>query len=150
MTFKLTGDAALLKSLAKAAKEYPEGVAVALLQEGYALDAVMVPRIPVDWGHTRGSHFVAPPSDASNPEVIVGVGTEYAIYIEMARPGTNFTVGQSRFLGQSFEERASGMLQRLGKRAKAAAEAGMTVGRATDTGQAPTRPNVPKGANRAK
>jgi hypothetical protein len=137
-----TGFESFIKNLNRLSRAYPDGVAVALMEEGYALDAVMVPRIPFRTGRTMNSHFVAPPSDDFRPAVVVGVGTWYAPYLERAPPGTRFARGERRFLGKSLEERMRGYTERLAIRTKAAAMAGRKVGSSVDPGRAPTRPNA--------
>ncbi len=117
MTVRITGEAALLKRLVELAKKYPEAAAQALYEEGLGVDANMVPRIPVDTGRLRSTHYVAPPraNDQGGIFVEVGVGTDYAAEVH-ERTEIRHVSGEAKFLEKALNARASGMAQRLATR----------------------------------
>lgn len=136
-------------------QRYIDGVAVGLMEEGYAMDAVMVPLIPVRTGRTKSSHFVQPPQSAMNPQVVVGVGTSYAPYLRLkgeapSKPpklraprdtttsAANVRIKDDNFVKVAFEQRQRGYPQRLGKRVVNAVKSGRSLGAVQAT--APKKP----------
>lgn len=140
---RLDGDKEMIAKLRKLATAYPEAGATALYEEGLALDADMVPRIPVDTGRLRASHFVTLPSGTgANVTVEVGVATDYAVPVheltEVQHP-----VGESKFLEKALMARHAGMGARLGERVQALVEAENTK---THQGGTPTVPQTHTGS----
>lgn len=134
---------------------YLNAVAVGLAEEGYGLDAKMVPLIPVRTGRTKSSHFVSLPQSIQAPQVIVGVGTNYAPYLRVkgeskantkrskagsanTAAGTNITLKSDNFLRIAFQQHQSGYVQRLGKRVADAVKNRRTIG--TVSRSAPEKP----------
>lgn len=104
-----------MKALGKISHEAEGAAAAALYAEGFALDADMVPRIPVDFGLLRGSHYVAPPTYSGGAIVVeVGVGTEYAVFVH-ERTELRHPTGEAKFLERAIAARAPGMATRLAK-----------------------------------
>jgi hypothetical protein len=111
-TYKVTGAPEVMKRLREAQESIPDALAAALYTEGFATDAEMVRRIPVDTGRLRASHYVAPPTGSRNPVVQVGVGTKYAIPVH-ERTEVHHEVGQAKYLESVLNERRSGYARRL-------------------------------------
>lgn len=99
---KMTGQKGVLRELKKYQKLYPEALATALYQEGLKIDAKSAPLVPVDYGRLRGSHYVTQPTNAKNPVVEVGYGTDYAIYVH-ERTELKHRVGQAKYLQEVIE-----------------------------------------------
>lgn len=136
-TIELRGVDEMVKNLRAQAARYPEAAAGALYEEGLGVDADMVPRIPVDTGRVRSTHYVAPPKrEGDEVYVEVGVGTDYAVPLH-ERTEVPHAVGEAKFLEHALYTRSSGMLGRLAARTAANAEAGHGV---TPTPDVPRRP----------
>jgi len=120
----LEGEKEVLKNLRRLAVRYPEAAADALYAEGMLIDANMVPRIPVDTGRLRASHYVAPPKrDGGVLVVEVGVGMKYAVPVH-ERTELRHTVGEAKYLENALNALSPGMGARLAKRIKDAVEGG--------------------------
>lgn len=88
-------------------------ISAALYEEGFALDANMVARIPVDTGRLRSTHYVAPPTrDGDGIFVEVGVGTDYAVAVH-ERTEARHAVGEAKFLERALAARSAGMGARI-------------------------------------
>jgi hypothetical protein len=117
----VSGDKELLQNMAKATLQVPDSLGAALLKEGYAVWGEGVPLTPVESGILRRSWYVAPPREGSkSPEVEVGVGTKYGIYVhEMVVSSTGkpirHPVGQAKFISTVLDKRKGGYIQRISK-----------------------------------
>jgi hypothetical protein len=135
---KVTGDKALIAVLEKLRKEYPAAFAAGIYQEGLAIDAESVKEVPVKSNRLRGSHYVSPPTDANNPTVEVGYGTDYGIYVhEMTE--LHHDNGKAKFLSDPVDRARNGYLRRLAARTIANQRAGVGLDL---RGSAPTQPTV--------
>jgi hypothetical protein len=114
-------------------------VDAALYQEGLAVDALAVSKIPVDTGRLRATHYVSPPTDEGplRSVVEVGFGTDYAVYVHEDTAARHVT-GEAKFLEKAMNQRASGFTERLARRAKKLFEAGVSV--VAIDGSTPTSP----------
>ena len=113
--FSFAGDKALVKALEALDDKGRAAVAAALYIEGHGVDADMVPRIPVDTGRLRSTHYVAPPTiEGSLITVEVGVGTDYAVAVH-ERTEVGHKVGEAKFLEKALVARLPGMGQRIGQ-----------------------------------
>lgn len=102
-----------LQKLMRKGKAFKKAMAAALYTEALALDAEMVPLIPVATGRLRGSHYVTKPrGPIDNPRVEVGVGTNYGIYVHENLEAQH-PVGQAKFLEQPYKARRSGYVKRV-------------------------------------
>jgi hypothetical protein len=128
--------AARLVELMEAARG---SVDAALYQEGLAVDALAVSKIPVDTGRLRATHYVSPPTDEGplRSVVEVGFGTDYAVFVHEDTAARHVT-GEAKFLEKALAQRASGFTERLARRAKKLFEAGVSV--AAIDGSTPTSP----------
>lgn len=110
---KLEGMDEVLKNLDAAARKYPEATAKALFEEGLRIQKASVERTPVKYGRLRGSAYTSPPKmTSSGPEVEVGYGAEYGIYVH-ERTEIIHRVGQSKFLESALAEAYSGYANRI-------------------------------------
>lgn len=101
------------KALLRIEEGTRDAAAAALYEEGLGVDADMVPRIPVDTGILRASHYVAPPTESGNSIVVeVGVGTDYAAPVH-ERTEVRHAVGEAKFLERALAARVGGMMGRL-------------------------------------
>lgn len=131
-----------MKILEQYGKTAPNALARALYEEGLALEAESTPRVPVDSGRLRATHFVSPPTQtgAGQVTVDVGYGTDYAVYVhertevrayakdehgnkvEAYGPGKllKFSAAGTgpKFLENAYHERLGGFSERLAKRTK--------------------------------
>lgn len=106
------------RALERFAREAPEALAAAVYQEGLAIEANATKRTPVDTGRLRATHYVTPPVRQGDRLVVeVGYGTEYAVYVHEVTDAAHGT-GEAKFLEKAMNERASGYLERLARRAK--------------------------------
>lgn len=128
---------AILRALEKEKSSYGEALNAALYQEGLAIDAVAVKRVPVDTGRLRSTHYVAPPTDDGVCEV--GFGTDYALPVH-DRVEVYHKVGGPLYLKSALDEAQSGYVDRLAKRTKANHRAGIGVKAIPKT--APTKPKA--------
>lgn len=123
----LTGVDAVKKRLAELFAKAPGAVASAMYQEGLAVDAAALRKMPVDSGRMRASHYVSPPEKAGDTVVVeIGVGTEYAVFVH-EDTSKHHPVGGAKFLERALNERASGFAERLAKRAAANLKAGVVT-----------------------
>lgn len=84
----------------------------ALFTEAEVIMGVAKRRTPVDTGRLRSSGHVKPPTTRSGKsEVILGFGTDYAVYVH-ERPARH-TVGQAKYLESAVLEAAPGYRARL-------------------------------------
>ncbi len=130
-----------LANLAKFALTAPKALGAALYQEGLALDANMVPRIPVDYGRLRATHYVTPPEKSGESMTVeVGVGTEYAIPVH-ENTSAHHVTGEAKFLEKAFHARMGGFAERLAKRTWSNIKAGVSM--VPLDGSTPTAPTDP-------
>jgi len=82
MTIKLEvqGGPELKRALQRAANGFPAAFGAALYRFGVAIASNALPRVPVEFGLLRASHYVTPPKDADRPSVEIGFGTRYAAF----------------------------------------------------------------------
>jgi hypothetical protein len=114
---KLRGTKEVLAELRRIEQQLPGVLAATLYQEGLAIDALSTSRMPVDTGRMRATHYVTQPlRDGESRVVEVGCATDYAVYVH-ERTDAQHPTGQAKFLQSAFEERASGFIERLAKRA---------------------------------
>ena len=119
---KVEGVAEVIKSLERAARAFPEATGQALYEEGLGVQGLAVQRTPVDTGRLRASAYTAPPkTTSSGPEVEVGYGAIYGVYVH-ERTELRHTTGQAKFLESALNERSSGYAERLGDRIAELAE----------------------------
>lgn len=146
---QIEGKKDLLESIAELAQAYPQAASAALLEEGYRVDANMVPRIPVDTGRMRSTHYVAPPMVEPGGEIVVevGVATDYAVAVH-ERTEVNHPVGEAKFLERALFAEAAGMAPRLAKRIPDLAARG--VGVSAIPRSAPEKPRVVSSRSRRK
>jgi hypothetical protein len=148
VSVEVKGGKKLLANLAKLRRSYPDALSAALYQEGLAVDAEAVKRVPVDTGILKNSHYVAPPTEfATGVRVEVGFGTKYAIHVHN-RSDQNHTVGERLFLWNAFRLRMAGWKKRLAKRTEHNRAMGITA--KAIPAIAPTRPKVPKDITAAR
>lgn len=145
----MDGKKDMLEAIAELAATYPAAGAAALLEEGYRVDANMVPRIPVDHGRLRSTHYVAPPVQEPGGLVVVevGVATDYAVPVH-ERTEVNHPVGEAKFLENALFAVAPGMAGRLAKRIPELAARG--IGVSAIPRAAPERPRNVSSAPRRK
>jgi len=115
---KFEGVEKVKENLLKEQKKYPKALAAALYAEGFVIIGKSLSRTPADTGRLRNSAYVAPPTNEDAPEVEVGYGTNYAIYVHEAKPGTRFRVGENKFLQKAVNESSNGFVRRVGDRVK--------------------------------
>lgn len=122
---RVTGDAEVRRKLQEYAKRYPEALAAAIYQEGFALWSAAVKRTPVEFGVLRNSAYAAPPvTRGSETFVEVGFGTDYAV---RQHEGTHYEHprgGEAKYLETAMRDAMSGYLGRLAQRTEANAKAG--------------------------
>lgn len=135
----LEGDAALLKALRKAAKDYPGALARALYAEGFAVQGDAVRLAPVEFGVLRTSAYTSPPTGPS-AVVEVGFGTDYAVYQHEKTELRHPRGGQAKYLETATNERSATMLGSLAERTRANVLSGETSEAIAPVG--PTRPKV--------
>ena len=112
-TLELQGVDKLIQKLQQLDDQGEAAIAAALYEEGFGVDADMVPRIPVDTGRLRSTHYVAPPTrDGDGIYVEVGVGTDYAVPVH-ERTEVSHKVGEAKFLERALAARSGGMGARL-------------------------------------
>lgn len=134
----LKGEVELIAKLKALAEAYPEACAAQVYEEALAVDADMVPRIPVDTGRLRSTHYVSPPETGGGTIVSeVGVGTDYAVYVH-ERTEVYHAVGEAKFLEKALLKRAQGMLVRMARGIEAKVRKGIGVNAVPST--APRRP----------
>ena len=110
---ELQGVDKLIQKLQQLDDQGTAAISSALYEEGFALDAEMVGRIPVDTGRLRSTHYVAPPTqDGDGIYVEVGVGTDYAVAVH-ERTEARHVVGEAKFLERALAARSAGMGARL-------------------------------------
>lgn len=113
ITAKIEGADEIEKLLAQAGDKAESAASAALYEEGLGIDANMVPRIPVDTGRLRSTHYVAPPTrNGGEIFVEVGVGTDYAAAVH-ERTEVGHVVGEAKFLEKAVAARVPGMAGRL-------------------------------------
>jgi hypothetical protein len=113
-----------IKAVEHSKAGYERAFAAALYQEGLALHAASVPQVPVEYGRLRASGYVSPPTGVDNPEVEVGYGTDYAVYVH-ERTELRHKVGKAKFLSDPMNERQNGYAERLAKRTQQNFERGV-------------------------
>lgn len=135
------GDKELIRTLHKLARAMPEAAAEALYEEGMRVDADMVPRIPVDTGRLRATHYVSPPKRPDGVLTVeVGVGTDYAVAVH-ERTEIPHATGEAKFLEKALFATSPGMAQRLADRIRGAAEkVAAGAGGAGSSGKGPRGP----------
>ncbi len=144
---QLKGEEDVMKNLQELLGGYPDAGAAALYEEGFGVDANMVPRIPVATGRLRNTHYVAPPTrDGTKTVVEIGVGTDYAVAVH-ERTEAHHPVGEAKFLEKALAARMPGMANRIAKRTEVLAAAGEGV--SAIAAQAPTRPSGGGGSSRS-
>lgn len=102
-------------------------LAAALYMKGFAIDADMVPLIPVDFGILRGSHYVAPPTNTRRPRVQVGVGTDYALPVHEREDLRHNPPTRSKFLEVVVVEHRRGYADWIAKATRNNIKSGRTV-----------------------
>jgi hypothetical protein len=123
---KVTGLKQIIANLNKARHGIQGAVAAAIYQEGMAIMRDAKVYCPVDTGRLRASGYVAPPESLDDPKVKLGFGVAYALPVH-ERVEAFHPNGQPLFLKRAVDEHSAGYVERIGKRAKANAEAGITV-----------------------
>ncbi len=124
MSIEIKGEEMLLAKLRALVELAPDAGAAALYEEGLAVDANMVSKIPVDTGRLRSTHYTSPPtSDGNGVFVEVGVGTDYAVAVHEKTEAVHQT-GQAKFLEAALNEQEAGFVKRLGERIEAALMSG--------------------------
>lgn len=135
-------DRAELEAVKKAIRKQEKGImgalAAALHAEGLAIDAKAVNLCPVDTGRLRSSHFVAPAENPKDPFVIVGFGTNYAVYVHERTDQRHSPPTQANFLRQPMEEAQAGYADRIAVRTLKYRDAGVSMAINTAT---PTKPS---------
>jgi hypothetical protein len=107
----------IAKRLREIANQSRDATAAAIYEQGLALSAQIAPLIPVDYGRLRGSLFVSPPRVGDpNPEVQVGVATDYALVVHENLRAYHPT-GQAKYIEKPFNAFRGGYLARVAKRA---------------------------------
>ncbi|KPJ59102.1 MAG: hypothetical protein AMJ46_12615 [Latescibacteria bacterium DG_63] len=129
------GLAKVLKALEKEGSAYGDALSAALYQEGLAIDAEAVKRVPVATGRLRSTHYVAPPTDDGVCEV--GFGTDYALPVH-DKVEVYHEVGGPLYLKSAVDEAQRGYVDRIAKRTSANHRAG--VGMRAIPKTAPTKP----------
>jgi hypothetical protein len=108
-------------------RKYPEAAATATYQEGLALLADSVKEVPVDTGRLRRTGYVDAPTDARDPKVVVGYGTDYALPVH-ERTEVHHPVGKAKFLIDPMLLRSSGYRDRMIQRIAKNVRDGVTLG----------------------
>ncbi len=137
VNMKVTGAKEVLAAIKKNSEWVRGSLAAAIYQEGTEIDRKSVRLVPVDTGRLRATHFVSLPFDKINPKVILGYGTNYAIYVHERSDLKHRAPTQYKFLEQPFREAKAGYKARLGKRTWALYKRGVKTAIATGT---PTQP----------
>lgn len=102
--------------LAELERDAPNIFAAALYQNAQDIIRVAVPKVPVDTGRLRGAWVVdAPKMQSGRIFVVIGFGTEYAIYVH-ERTDLSHAVGEAKFLESAIKEEAAGFAEKLADR----------------------------------
>jgi Bacteriophage HK97-gp10, putative tail-component len=114
-------------NLSKFCKMAPKAAAAALYQIGLRIEADAKRRTPVDTGRLRNTAFTSPPTVVNGEVmVIVGFGTNYAIYVH-ENLAAHHTVGEAKFLERAFDEAKSSFVSDLAELLKRNIEDGVEV-----------------------
>lgn len=126
---KSKGTKEVLRELRRLRSKFPGAFAASLYQEGLAVDALAVRRVPVETGRLRGTHYVSPPEAKGRHgvEVEAGFATEYGVYVHENRSARH-VVGTAFYLLSALAERAPGFFARLARRVEANARAKVSFG----------------------
>ncbi len=150
MKVELEGLDEVLANLRSLARRYPEAGGEALYEEGLRVDADMVPRIPVDSGRTRDSHYVTEPQRlGSETSVEIGVATDYAPELH-ERTEDQHPVGEAKFLEHAFAATSAGMASRMAARIRELVESGSAVGGKRSSPSKPRRGGASRSAGRGR
>lgn len=79
VNLEVQGGPELKRALQRAADGLPAAFGAALYRFGVAIASNALPRVPVEFGLLRASHYVSPPKDRDRPSVEIGFGTRYAV-----------------------------------------------------------------------
>lgn len=109
---KVVGARAVYQALGLFENKMGDAMSAAIFAEGFAIMAVSVPRVPVQFGRLKGSNYVAPPTEGrGGPTVELGYGVDYAV------PVHELHKTKSKFLQNPMNEAQAGYEKRLGDRA---------------------------------
>lgn len=139
---ELRGDAALLRALRKAAKDYPGALARALYAEGFDIQSAAMRICPVDVTVLVSSAYTSPPT-GPDAVVEVGFGTHYAVYQHEKTELRHKPGKQAKYLETPVNERSGVLLGNLMSRTRANILSGQTSEAIAPLGA--TRPMVVTG-----
>ena len=111
----VTGDKKILRNIKRAGVGIVDGLGAALMREGFEVWREGAKRTPVKAGILRRSWYVAPPTtgiSARDPEVEVGVGTKYALWVHEVLDAFH-EVGGPLFITSVINERRKGYVKRI-------------------------------------
>ena len=99
-------------------KATEKGFRKAMFIEGEELRTDVLRDIPRKTGNLAGTVFHEQIETASGVEEILGATADYALFVEVPRPGTQFTTGKARAFSDNFERRSRNIKSRLARRTK--------------------------------
>lgn len=109
-------------------RKLTEATGAALYQEALAVMAVSQRQVPVDTGRLRATATVGGPVDTGNgPEVPLGYGTDYALYVHERTDMRHNAPTKAKFLEDPLRAAAVGFKERLAKRIKQNMANGVTM-----------------------
>lgn len=78
-------------------QDFPGVVGDAMYQEAGSIAKASQEQCPVEYGRLRASFFMAQTGTTEKPKVLLGYGTDYAVYVH-ERMGLRHPVGKAKFL----------------------------------------------------
>ena len=149
----VTGSEQVRSAIRSLAKKYPRAMAAAVYKLGVAIMSDALPRVPVEFGVLRASHYVAPPDNAgtADVDVEVGFGTVYAVPQHERMDYRHPRGGQAKYLESAVRAVEGRALDLLARWAQEAVESGAGY----SGGLMPSRPangngNVKKASQAAR
>lgn len=119
-------------------KKASAALAEALYAEGSEVMKLAKRMTPVDTGWLRNSAYLKRPDTGSaKPTIEAGYAAAYAEYVHDAPAGTNFQVGESKFLEKAVRRRQQRMLGMITRRMKRYIATGTVQVAKSDTPQKP-------------
>jgi hypothetical protein len=144
----VTGQAEVMRRMKEVAKLYPKAMAGAIYKLGVAIMSNALPRVPVEFGQLRASHYVAPPQgQGAKANVELGFGTVYAVPQHERLDYKHPRGGEAKYLEKAIYALSPAALQLLMKWASEIAKNGGSWGR---DGAMPARPKVGNSNRKSK